>query len=272
MLRALRRILKPLRHWKELPLRELTDRPATSAAPPARIPPIVVQTWEDRRFGKTHLREMARFRELNPELSFELWDREQRLAYLRTNWGHHPIHEIYEKALFGPMKADIFRYCLMADRGGFYFDISKGCSAPLRSLYSAETEALITFEPHDSPTTCDQAAAAHLMHPGKLLLQWGFGFAPRHPIPLRTIENICAEYPRFRSRSFASPKDAIRELTGPVMFTRSVREVFAAGPLPNVVQAGIDFNGFGLFALAGSNIRYITVPSYIDARNRPIVS
>ena len=165
MFNKLKHLLAPIRYWRELPLRVLPDRPATQVAPLSKIPPVVIQTWEDRLFGKTHLREMAWFRDLNPELSFELWDRDQRLTYLRESWGHHPIFNIYQQSQFGPMKTDIFRYCLLADRGGFYFDISKGCTVPLRTLYGAETEALITFEPHESPLHCDPNVAKHLKHP-----------------------------------------------------------------------------------------------------------
>ena len=271
MLNRLKQLLAPIRYWKELPLQVLSDRPALTPAPASKIPQVVIQTWEDRLFGKSHLKEMAKFRDLNPELSFELWDRDRRESYLRERWGTHPIFDIYHRSLFGPMKADIFRYCLMADRGGFYFDISKGCTVPLSSLYGPETEALITFEPHLSHIACEAAVAPHLLHPDKLLLQWGFGFAPGHAIPLRTIENICAEYPRYQGQTFAFPKDAIRELTGPIMFTKSVRDAYARGPLPNVVQAGIDFNGHGVFALKGSKVRYMTVPAYTKAKNQPIV-
>jgi mannosyltransferase OCH1-like enzyme len=271
MIGRIKQLLAPLRYWQELPLRELADRPATAAATPSRIPPIVIQTWEDRLFGKSHLREMAKFRDLNPELSFELWDRTHREAYLRTQWGEHPIFAIYQKSLFGPMKADIFRYCLMADRGGFYFDISKGCATPLRTLYDPDTEALITFEPHASALTCPQAVEPHLRHPDKLLLQWGFGFAPGHPIPLRTIANICEAYPRYQGKGYARPKDAILEFTGPMMFTRSVHDVYTSGPLTNVVQAGIDFDGHGIFALKGSKVRYMKSPAYTKAKDQPIV-
>ena len=271
MFNRLKQCLAPLRYWRELPLKELADRPATRPAPVGKIPPVVIQTWEDRRFGKNHVLEMARFRDLNPELSFELWDRGQRESYLREKWGAHPIFEIYHRSLFGPMKADIFRYCLMADRGGYYFDISKGCTVPLRSLHGPETEALITFEPHPSPVPCPPAVAPHLRHPDKLALQWGFGFAPGHPIPSRTIANICAEYPRYRGKVFAFPKDAIRELTGPIMFTRSLHDAYERGPLPNVVQAGVDFDGHGIFALKGSKVRYMTAPAYTKAKDQPIV-
>lgn len=271
MLNRVKQLLAPIRYWRELPLRPLADRPATAQAPAGKIPPILVQTWEDCLFGKNHLLEMSKFRDLNPELSFVIWDRDQRENYLREKWGDHPIFEIYKRSLFGPMKADIFRYCLMADRGGFYFDISKGCAVPLRTMFGPEAEALITFEPHDSPLPCDAAVAPHLLHPGKLFLQWAFGFAPGHPIPLQTIANICEEYPRYKGKTYSYPKDAIRELTGPIMFTRSVREVYGRGPLPNVVQAGIDFDGHGIFALKGSKVRYMTAPAYNKVRNCPIV-
>lgn len=271
MLNRLKQLLAPVRYWRELPLRELADRPATETSPSCKIPPIVVQTWEDRLFGKTHLLEMAKFRELNPELSFMLWDREQRQAYLRERWSHHQVFEIYQRSLFGPMKADIFRYCLLADRGGFYFDISKGVGVPLRRFYRPDTDALITFEPHVRPLAANPAAAPHLLHPRNLVLQWGLGFAPGHPIPLRTIENICAAYPDFKGRAFASPKSAILAFTGPEMFTRSVHDVLAAGPLPGLLQAGIDFEGHSIFAMKGSKVRYLTSPSYAKAKDSPIV-
>jgi mannosyltransferase OCH1-like enzyme len=235
------------------------------------IPQVVIQTWEDRLFGKSHRMELIKFRALNPELRFEIWDSEKRLTYMRITWGHHKIFKIYQNTLFGPMKADIFRYCIMYERGGFYFDISMGCTIPLRTLYGPDTKAVITFEPHTSLIACDKSIAPHLLHPDKLVLQWGFGFTPEHPIPLQIIDNICAEYHRYKNKVFPYPKDAIRELTGPIMFTKSVWDAYAKGPLDNVVQAGIDFNGYGVFELKGSRVRYITMPKYGNVKNQPIL-
>ena len=88
---------------------------------------------------------------------------------------------------------------------------------------------------------------------------------------MRTIANICAEYPRHQGKVFGFPKDAIRELTGPIMFTKSLHDAYAEGPLPHVVQAGVDFNGQGIFALKGSKVRYMTAPAYTKAKNQAIV-
>jgi mannosyltransferase OCH1-like enzyme len=271
MFNKFKQLIAPLRYWKELPLAELQDTPAKIQISGARIPPIVYQTWEDRFFGKSHRAEILRFRELNPEHEFILFNREQRLEYIKQSWGSHPIYEIYKNSVFGPMKADIFRYCLLADRGGFYFDISKGVSIPLKQFYGPQSEALITAEPHENPEMPNPLAVPRLQNPEKLLLQWGFGFAPKHPILTKVIENICAAYPSYKNKVFESPKEAIRNLTGPIMFTKSVHDVLAAGDLPNIVQAGIDFNGYGIFALKGSKVRYMTAPAYTHAKNSKIV-
>lgn len=272
MINRIKQFLAPIRYWNELPLAELPDRPALVGKRKSLIPQIVYQTWEDRLFGKSHLQEIKRFQALNPELDFILFNREQRLEYMQLRWGNHPIFEIYKHSFFGPMKADIFRYCLLADRGGFYFDISKGVSVPLSQLYGLQSEAVITFEPHENPGIPNPHAVPRLQYPTKLILQWGFGFVPNHPILNKVIENICSEYPSYKNKIFASPKEAIRGLTGPLMFTKSVHDVLATGEMPNVVQAGIDFNGYGIFALKGSRVRYMTSPAYTKAKNCKIVS
>ena len=45
------------------------------------------------------------------------------------------------------MRSDIFRHCILYDKGGYYFDISKGTQVSLRSLHSKSTEAIISNEP-----------------------------------------------------------------------------------------------------------------------------
>ncbi len=110
----------------DYPLAPLCSANANSANSVARsdfrIPPVVYQTWEENLFGRRHLRALERFREINGDLQFILMDRTQRDAYMAESWGHHPVHAIYRGAQFGPMRADIFRYCLLHERGGYYFD------------------------------------------------------------------------------------------------------------------------------------------------------
>ncbi|MFZ9978872.1 MAG: hypothetical protein ACO3HN_02850 [Opitutales bacterium] len=55
------------------------------------------------------------------------------------------------------------------------------------------------------------------------------------------------------------------------MSSRRGRDVLAAGPLSCLVQAGVDLEGHGIFAMKGSKVRYLTSPSFAKAQDSPIV-
>jgi mannosyltransferase OCH1-like enzyme len=114
-----------------------------------KIPTVVYQKWINKSFGIRHARQMNHFRNLNPDLDFELFDDEESDKYMLDAWKGTEIHEIYKKSLFGPMKADIFRYCILFDKGGYYFDISKGCNVQITSLHTSNTSALISAEKNE---------------------------------------------------------------------------------------------------------------------------
>ena len=58
----------------EYPLVELSDQTLEQNINQT-IPPIVYQTWENNYFGKTHYKEIMKFRKINSNLSFRLFDK-----------------------------------------------------------------------------------------------------------------------------------------------------------------------------------------------------
>ncbi len=257
--------------YNELPLRELHDRPAGDENRNSFIPSYVYQTWEDNLFGRTHLAAIERFRDLNPGMHFRLFDRKLRGNYMLDSWGNHPIYPIFQNAQFGPMQADIFRYCILCERGGYYFDINKGCSIPLVSLCSKDSLGLISFERNDCFIPPSAKAIDKILHPTKYVLQWGMGFVKEHPVLVQMIANICEYYPFYKNKIFHNPKHAILSFTGPGMFTKTVRDVVSNQADIGITQAGIDFNDSGA-AFKRSKVRYLTVPAYTDFKNAIIVT
>jgi mannosyltransferase OCH1-like enzyme len=256
---------------RETPMIELHDAKAVQISALKRIPPVVYQTWEVNYFGKTHHEEILKFRFLNPDLSFELFAKDKLEAYMEEFWGRHPIYRIFTQSKFGPMLADIFRYCILHERGGFYFDISKGCSVPITSLCTPDSTGMISYEAHDCVVIPNLNAIERMSHPEKYVLQWGMGFTKDHKILTRMIENICDYFPYFKGREFAIPKNAILSLTGPGMFTKSIREVMDENSELNIDQAGIDFNGSGIYELKGAWVRYSIKSAYAQSRSKIIV-
>ena len=267
--------LKKMARWAQLvlekPYQTLEDQVATRLFENKYIPPNVYQTWVNRQFGKTLYKNILTFRNLNPDLNFYLFDNPEIEAYMEEFWGNHPIFQIYQRSQFGPSKADIFRVCILNERGGFYFDINKGCSAPIRILLKPDSDCLISYEENNCIILPEQSIIDRVQQPTKLAIQWSFGFAKRHRITTMMIEEICDFYPYFKDKVFESPKDAILSLTGPGMLTRVIRKALLENPSLLLNQAGIDYNGYAIPEMPGSWSRYFTSPAYGKFQNRPIV-
>jgi mannosyltransferase OCH1-like enzyme len=256
---------------REFPLVEIGNRPSSQNSPNSLIPAVCYQTWTNKKFGKTHARELMKFRELNNDISFLLLDDSEVNEYMRSRWGKHQIYGIYTSSLFGPMKADIFRYCIIFDCGGYYFDISKSITVPISSLHSKDAAGFVSYEANSEMILPDMDAIKGIDNPHNAIIQWGFGFEKSHPFLKLLIENICNYYEVFKDVVFENPKSGILALTGPGMFTKTFREAVALEHMENVKQLGIDFNGFGISSLPGSHVRQLTTPHYTQYKNSIIV-
>ena len=42
---------------------------------------------------------------------------------MKKSWGHRKIYEIYNNSEFQASKAYIWRYCILYEKRGYYFDI-----------------------------------------------------------------------------------------------------------------------------------------------------
>jgi len=235
------------------------------------IPPIVYHTAESRGIHPQHAKSLEEFRVQNRELSFVLFDGAARDSYMQEHWSNHPIYDVYRRALFGQMRADIFRYCIVFERGGYYFDYNKGCSVPLTSLHEPDAEGLITAESNYVTLFPHADAATHLSHPFNLYAQWGFGFRPEHPLLETAINRIVEIEPHFRDEVFPVPKEGVLTLTATGLFTDAVRTYVSEYGAQDLTQTGTDFNGHGIFRLRGSKIALRSASHYSKQRSQLII-
>jgi mannosyltransferase OCH1-like enzyme len=240
------------------------------------IPNVVYQTWETNKLGRTHYAELRKFREMNMDYSFEFYDNAKMDDYMREHYEKHDIYGVYKNAKFGPLKTDIWRYCILFQRGGVYFDINKYVDIPLKEMISADDRAVISFEKNvlrdyinwEAP----QGAKQELQYPELIILNWGLAFAKGHVFLGKTIQNIVKDYELWKMKRVQSVKNAIVRFTGPLMFTRSVWQAIEEDPEIDFEQAGIDFYRHGNFNQRGSWSRHVISPSYTDLTDNVIVS
>lgn len=234
------------------------------------IPKNIYQTWMQPALGKSHAAALAHFKALNPDFSFWLYDSKDMDAYMLEFYGAHPIFEIYTNAQFGPVKTDIWRYCILFERGGFYFDINKMVEAPLNTIVDPTDVAVISYEKNLLPTYLPKGPGV-LTQPDRLILNWGFGFAKGHTILAAVINNIVADYPKFKNARVPNVKEAVLNLTGPHQLTKTIHALAASTKL-SMCEAGVDFYGHGNANVRGSWVRYAAMPSYSRATDGVIVT
>ena len=267
--RFLNSIKNKLRSFTEYPLIEIEDQVA-QYPPSQSITPIVHQTWIDNKFGKTHSKSIKNFRALNPNLSFKIYTNKEMYQYMKNNWSKHKIFNIFQNSLIGPLSTDIFRYCILYDQGGYYFDISRGCSIPLTRLHKKDTKLVLTYEDTYCYIPPSNKKVYELKRPFNHVLQWGLAFEKNNKFLKMLIENIIDMYPFYKNKVFNNPKLAILNFTGPGMYTSVMRKYISNHSFSHIKELDIKFNNKGIFKLKGSQFRYQIKPSYTYFKNKKI--
>lgn len=258
---------------RELPTRSISDLYTTVPHWERKIPNVLFQTWVKPALGRSHRNALAQFRQRNADFTFQFFSDADADRFMAEVFGEHPIYQVYKNGLFGPLRMDIWRYCMLYHFGGVYCDIGKALTKPLRELIPADASAVIAWEKRNvSPFPVSATAAAVLQYPGKRVINWVMMFAPRHPVMKHVIDGIVERFPTVRGVSMPEPKEAILKFTGPLWLTECILAAAETDELEGVVQSGIEFDGSAEWELPGSYVRYIGRPAYILARNQPITS
>ncbi len=265
--------------FKELPFRPCPEinRPAINPVQNFKIPNICYQTWETNTFGKNHVNELRYLRELNPEIEFIFFDKDEREAYMEENWGSHDIYKVYINSKFGVMQSDIFRHCILFDRGGFYIDANKKLNNPLISLINKDTSALLFFEGGETAETTrflpPSNIISSLKFPDRYLWTSFMGYEKNHPILKNLISNICEFYPYFKNKVLETPRETIISYTGPWALTKAAWEYMSSlENFENFEQLVIDASDTNSWYMKGSEARFLQEPHYLYSKNEVIVT
>jgi mannosyltransferase OCH1-like enzyme len=218
-----------------------------TAITPARqeIPAVVHQLVSSITVPATIAQQSEEFRTFNRDFSFILWPAEKRDQFMATHWGSHLIFGVYSGAQFGSIKADIFRYCVLASQGGYAFDIGTGISGSLSALHGPEATGVVTFSRDIAAIVPESDEADALAVPLNVLSTWGLGFTPQHPFLVALIERIVEAAEFFEEIQCRSPKRAAHILSGPGMVTKVFREYVSAHHDDPITQCRENFDGLG---------------------------
>jgi len=91
------------------------------------IPLHVYQTWHSKDLPPKMAECVRLMKKTNPEFQFHLYDDTDCRNFIADNF-EADVLDAYDRIIPGAFKADLWRYCILYDRGGVYLDIKYKCN------------------------------------------------------------------------------------------------------------------------------------------------
>ena len=184
-----------------------------------KIPAIIHYTFKNNNLPKEIINVIEQNKRMCPGCEFRFYDDVACEAFIKDNFPDE-VFAAFKKLnpIYGAMKADFFRYCVLYKLGGIYIDIKTKIKVPIFSLIRPDDICILdipkrleTFRKCTKPT----------------FEQWLLMFAPEHPY-LRCMISLMVHYTqiRYEPRQICSivlnTKQKILNVTGPDAFTKAI--------------------------------------------------
>jgi mannosyltransferase OCH1-like enzyme len=141
------------------------------------IPRKIWQTYKDKQLPRPAAEARTSWIQMNPNYEYNFMDDAEIEDYILNNWDKD-TYQFFKVLPIGVMKADLWRYLIIADKGGIYSDIDTLCCLPidywlifLASLNKIKVGKPLLFlgiENDDEREVID-------------FCQWTFMATPKHP-------------------------------------------------------------------------------------------
>lgn len=118
---------------------------------------------------------VSSWREMNPGWSFEYQSESDCLDYITKTRGSEAGRH-YERIQKPEIRADMWRYCVIADNGGFYADLDALCRRPIESWADMSKDFVVAQQYHPGV--------------GNMWEQWFFGSKERNSMMLEIVEVV----------------------------------------------------------------------------------
>jgi mannosyltransferase OCH1-like enzyme len=175
-----------------------------------RIPYKIHQTFKTNRMPPAMFAAANSYVTQNPDYDYFFYDDDDIVAVLEAYdcsglaFTKEELRKAYEAMNTGAGKADLFRYVIVYQEGGCYFDIDTVCLKPLDTFLDEEDELVSGIGDRGD------------------LHQWGMIYAQRHPFVKKALENSVYN---ILNRRFVAGYRNLEGLTGPPCLDISIKEV-----------------------------------------------
>jgi mannosyltransferase OCH1-like enzyme len=196
-------------------------QPDGDSPSPLMIPKIIHQTWKHSELPIQYRHFRRSWRQRNPSYQHRFYDDSECLRTVETYFPEYV--SLYTSISLPIQRADIFRYLVMYQFGGFYADIDTTCLRPLESLRRKRPRPTLILGRDYIRTG---------RHRGRMeYLQWFLASTPGHPVWKFVLEVIRERFQLLPAKLFPKTQSELGDvytlwLTGPQAFTAGVNRYF----------------------------------------------
>ncbi len=167
-----------------------------------KIPKVIYQTFESYDLPEGMFNSVQSWINTNPEYEHYFFDEHKRLKFIEEHFDKNVL-EAYIKLIPGAFKADLWRCCVLYQKGGVYVDADMVCLKKLNEFIDSDDSFLIA---RDDPMS-------------KIFLANGFiASTPNHPFLKKQIDNIVDNVNQLKERYYL-------DISGPALLGKSVNEI-----------------------------------------------
>jgi mannosyltransferase OCH1-like enzyme len=154
---------------------------------------------------------IGELKDKNPGYTYSLFDDNDIQQFINENYSKD-VQRAYSKLHIGAAKADFWRYLVLYKNGGVYIDFDSYPQCNLDQIIRDTDYAIITREGNPD-----------------YFAQWCLFFGKEHPVLKKTIE--------YAIENILNAKETeILKLTGPVVYTRAIKDHYSFIPFNNSIH------------------------------------
>jgi mannosyltransferase OCH1-like enzyme len=107
------------------------------------IPLHIYQTWCTKQLPPLMARCVHRLKSNNPRFTHHLYDDNDCREFIKNNF-QEDVLNTFDKLVPGAYRADLWRYCMLYERGGIYLDIKYECFNHFKFIHLTESEHFVS--------------------------------------------------------------------------------------------------------------------------------
>ena len=224
-----------------------------------KIPNIVHQTFISSVLPLEIIKIINHNKKLCSNCEFKFYDDADCDNFIKKNFDSK-VYNAFKSInpVYGAMKADFFRYCVLYKIGGIYLDIKSVIKVPIFKIIKKDDICILDL-PRNNAEPWRRYSPTYE--------QWLLMFAPNHPYLLEMIntmvQNILIKYVPKMPNFVLSTKQKILNVTGPDAFTKVVNTIINKNNNNNNnnkkggLHRSINYDLFSCINILGHNYKQI---------------